>query len=182
MPEAVDRHGAWPYVTPLDSSPQDGFRGRGTVLRLRLRAAVHRTKLTRALAEGVDPDAGDELALRARQLTSERARKAFAHTLRRTIAEAHLPASTRARVSIIDGGAVRDAEDAIAGLIERLLSPLPVRAQGVALLERILTNADGVRSTSGASPARFGRRSVMPPLHWICGSQGYTSSRSLYKA
>jgi len=143
MPEAVDRHGAWPYVTPLDSSPQDGFRGRGTVLRLRLRAAVHRTKLTRALAEGVDPDAGDELALRTRQLTGERARKAFAHTLRRTIAEAHLPASTRARVSIIDGGAVRDAEDAIAGLIERLLSPLPVRAQGMALLERILTNADG---------------------------------------
>jgi len=46
-------------------------------------------------------------------------------------------------VSIIDGGAVRDAEAAIAEMIERLLSPLPVRAEGMAMLERILTNADG---------------------------------------
>jgi len=143
MPEMVDPHGAWPYIMPLDSSPYDGSDGRANALRLRLRAAIHRTKLTRALAEGVDPSTDDELALRARQLTSERSRKAFVRSLRRTIAEAHLPARTRARVSIIDGGAVRDVEAAIAEMIERLLSPLPVRAEGMAMLERILTNADG---------------------------------------
>jgi len=90
----------------------------------------------------VDPSADDELALRARQLTSDRSRKALARSLRRTIAEAHPPASTRARVSIIDRGAVLDAEAAIAGMIEPLLSPLPVQAEGVAMLERMLANVD----------------------------------------
>jgi len=142
MPEPVDPYSARPYTTRLDSSPYDGSDGRANSLRLRLRTAVHRTKLTRALAEGVDPSADDELALRARQLTSDRSRKALARSLRRTIAEAHLPASTRARVSIIDRGAVLDAEAAIAGMIEPLLSPLPVQAEGVAMLERILANVD----------------------------------------
>jgi hypothetical protein len=49
---------------------------------------------------------------------------------------------TRARVVIINRGAVLDAEDAIAAMIERLSSPRPVRAEGMAMLERILNNAD----------------------------------------
>ena len=143
MPETVDPRSARHYTTPLDSIRDAGSGGRTNSLRLRLRTAVHRTKLTRALAEGVDPSAGDQLALRARQLTSERSRKMLARSLRRTIAEAHLPASTRARVSIIDRRGVLNAEAAIVEMIERLLSPLPVQAEGMAVLERILTNADG---------------------------------------
>ena len=45
-------------------------------------------------------------------------------------------------LSIIDRRAVRDAEPAIAEMIERLLGPRPVQAAGMAMVERILTNAD----------------------------------------
>ena len=67
----------------------------------------------------------------------------LAGSLRRTIAEARRPARTRSAVPFIDRGAVLDAEAAIAEMIERLLAPRPVEAQGMAMLERIVTNADG---------------------------------------
>jgi len=38
---------------------------------------------------------------------------------------------------------VLNAEAAIAEMIERLLRPRPVQVKGMAMLERILTNADG---------------------------------------
>jgi len=57
MPETVDPRGAGPYGMPLDSSPDYGSRGRTNALRRRRRAALHSTKLTRALAERVDPSA-----------------------------------------------------------------------------------------------------------------------------
>ena len=62
--------------------------------------------------------------------------------MRRTIAEAHKPAMTRSRIVIIHRAAVLEAEDAIAAMIDRLTSPEPVRAEGMAIAERILTNAD----------------------------------------
>src|ERR1700748_2475701 len=123
MPSMVDPYGARPFTTPLDSIPDSGSDRRANSLRLWLRTSVHRAKLTRTLAEGADPSASDELALRARQLTSERNRKTFARSLRRSIAEAHRPARTRGVMSIIDRRAVLDAEPAIAELIQRLLAP-----------------------------------------------------------
>jgi hypothetical protein len=109
---------------------------------VRLRVAVHRGELTRALAEGADPGATYELAVRGRQLTSQRYRRALARSLRRTIAEAHKLGMTRAQIAVINRGAVLGAEDALVELIERLGSPNPVQARGMAILERILTNAD----------------------------------------
>jgi len=142
MPSMVDPHGARPFTTPLDSIPDQGSDRRASSLRLRLRTSVHRARLTRALAEGADPVASDELALRARRLTSERTRRTFARGLRRSIAEARRPARTRGVLSIIDRRAVLEAEAAIAEVIERLLAPRPVQAAGMAMVERILTNAD----------------------------------------
>ena len=123
MPSMVDPYGARPFTTPLDSIPDRRSDRRASSLRIRLRTNVHRARLTRALAEGADPGASDELALRARQLTSERNRKTLARSLRRSIAEAHRPARTRGVMSIIDRRAVLDAEPAIAELIERFLAP-----------------------------------------------------------
>ena len=142
MPSMVDPYGARPFVTSLDSFPDHGSEDRAVSLRLWFRTSVHRAKLTCALAEGADPGASGELALRARQLTGERNRKALARSLRRAIAEAHRPRRTRAAVSIIDRRAVLDAEPAIVEMIERLLGPRPVQAAGMAMLERVLTNAD----------------------------------------
>jgi len=142
MPNTIGPNGAQPYTKPLESISARGSDRQANLLRLRLRTGVHRGKLTRALAEGADPRESDELALRAQKLTSDRSRKALARTLRRSIAEAYLPAHTRARVSIIDRRGVLDAESAIRAMVERLLGPRPVHAQGMAMLERILTNAD----------------------------------------
>jgi hypothetical protein len=142
MPSMVDPYGARPFTPPLDSIPDSGPDRCASSLRVWLRTSVNRAKLTRALAEGAEPGASDELALRARQLTSERHRATLARSLRRSIAEAHRPARTRGALSIINSRAVLVAEPAIAEMIGRLLGPRPVQAPGMAMLDQILTNAD----------------------------------------
>jgi hypothetical protein len=107
----------------------------------RLRVAVGRRALTRGLSEGADPASSPELSVRAAQLTSRRTRKQLARALRRTIAEAHRPALTRSRVVIIRRAAVLDAEAALKVMVERLGSSEPVRAEGMAIAERMLTDA-----------------------------------------
>jgi hypothetical protein len=111
-------------------------------LSLRTRVALHRHGLTRALAEGADPTARPELAVRAAQLTSERNRRGVARTLCRVIAEAHEPPINPFQVAFIRRPAVLEAQDAIGAMIERLRSPRPVCAEGMAMAERIITNAD----------------------------------------
>ena len=95
---------------------------------LRILVAAKRSALIRELAEGADPGASSELTLLASQLTSDRSRKRLAGTWRRTIAEAHQPARTRARVVIIRRGAVLEAQDVLRAMIERLTGPQPVSA------------------------------------------------------
>ena len=142
MPALTDPYRARPYVEPSDTTRERGPKRRAHTLPVRMRAALNRREITRALAEGVDPMTRDELSLRADQLTSTRTRATLARAMRRTIAEAHKPAMTRSRVLIIRRGAVLQAEDAITALIERLTDHEPVRAEGMAIAERILTNAD----------------------------------------
>jgi Mg2+/Co2+ transporter CorC len=137
-----DPYRARPLAEPIDFIGVGAPGSRTASTTLRLRGAVHRSKLTHQLARGADPLATDELAHRARQLIGERNRKMLARSLRRTIVEAHRPAMTRARMVIINRVAALEAQKAIEGMIERLVSPHPVRAKGMALLERILSNAD----------------------------------------
>ncbi len=157
-------------------------------LRLHFRTAVHRATLTRSLADGADPTGNGELALRTRQLTSERTRTMLARTLRWSIADARRPARTRSAVPIIDRPAVLDAQAAIAEMIERLLSARPVQAQGMALLERIITNAEGGsplynssqsgalrRTVSGATAALDAQSAHLHELRWPCNRFAPTS-------
>jgi hypothetical protein len=123
----------------------------------RVRVAVGRRALTRALSEGADPVSSPELSVRAVQLTSSRNRKQVARTLRRTISESHRPALTRSRVVIIRRAAVLDAEDALKVMIERLGNSEPVRAEGMAIAERILTDADWSPLYSPAEPGELRR-------------------------
>jgi hypothetical protein len=141
MPAIADPYGARPYDAS-STTFRDGGSARRSPFRLRIRTALHRAEFTRALADGAEPDARPELALRAAQLTSDRGRRTLARTLSRTIAETYKPAMTRSRSIIIRRDAVLDAEDAINTMIERLRSSKPIQAQGMALAERILTNAD----------------------------------------
>jgi hypothetical protein len=110
---------------------------------VRMRVAANRDQLTRELADGADPGSSPERALRAAQLTSNRRRKRLERTLRRTISEAHNPhLPTRSRVVIINRAAVLDADQAIKAMIARLSDAEPVHAKGMAIAERMLTNAE----------------------------------------
>jgi hypothetical protein len=128
---------------PSSDSPRVGFTA--AVPRSifpRLRVAVGRRALTRELSEGADPASSPECSVRAAQLTSSRNRRQLARTLRRTIGEAHRLPMTRSRVVIIRRAAVLDAEDALKVMIDRLGSSELVLAGGMAIAERILTDAD----------------------------------------
>lgn len=139
MPPIAD-----PYANrPLEGATETPFRtADAPSLRVRVATAVHRLRLTRALAYGAPESQTPELALCARRLTCMRRRRALARTLRRTIDEAHRPRLAWARLGLIRRGAVRDAHDAINELIIRLNGPAPVRAEGMAMVEMMLTNAD----------------------------------------
>jgi hypothetical protein len=142
MPAIANLHRGRPYEPPSDAVRHpDSGAGLSRSVPVRIRAASQRGGLTRALAEGADPTARPEFALRAAQLTSWRNRKRLARTLGRTIAEAHGPAMTRSRVVIIRRAAVLDAEAAITAMIERLGSAKPVEPKGMAIIERMITNA-----------------------------------------
>ncbi len=138
MPAIAD-----PYSIRSRSVPvaEPALDDRGPSLKARVHVALHRTAVTRALAEGSDPGFGEELALCASRLTSRRGRRLVARSLRRAVAQAHRQPIGRYR-GLIRRGAVLDAEDAIHAMIDRLGSPEPVRAQGMAMAEMILTNAD----------------------------------------
>jgi hypothetical protein len=126
----------------IDTRPTDRGVAASRSLVMRMRVAASRDRLTRELAEGTEPGSSPERGLRAAQLTSDRRRKQLARTLRRTISEAHQPGLTRSRVVIINRAQVVDAEHAINAMVARLGYAEPVRAEGMAIAQRILTNAD----------------------------------------
>jgi hypothetical protein len=109
-------------------------------------------RLTRELAAGADRGSSPQLALRAEQLTGSRHRKQLTTTLRRVISEARDRRPASSRVVIINRAAVLDAEDAIDALIARLSYAEPLRAEGMAIAERMLSNADGSPLYNPAEP------------------------------
>jgi hypothetical protein len=64
---------------------------------------------------------------------------------------------TRLRVVIIRRRAVLDAEEAITAMIERLNGAEPVRPEGMALAERILTNGERSPLYNAAHPGALAR-------------------------
>jgi hypothetical protein len=101
---------------------------------------THRRSLTRALSEGASPTVSPALTLRSEQLTSERRRRTLARTLRRAVYEALHPMPRRIAFGLARRGALIDAQDAIDILVKRLRSPEPVAAEGVALVERMVSD------------------------------------------
>jgi hypothetical protein len=146
MPAIAD-----PYFAQYPTS-RNHDRARRVRVRVRVRTALYRGELTRALAEGADPTESHEFTLRAGQLTSARSRRSLARAMRRTLDEAHRPPLARSRAVIIRRGAVLGAEDAIRSMIDQLESAEPLRARGLAMAERILTNADGSPLYNRAGP------------------------------
>jgi hypothetical protein len=143
MPPIVDPYNGRPFEAIAETMPNPAPSWEPVhPLAVRIRTAVHRVPLTRALAEGAEPSASEELGLRAGQLASDRQRRSLARTLRRTINEARKPRLARARMAMVRRSAVLDAEGAISAMIDRVTSPVPVCPQGMAMAEMILNNAD----------------------------------------
>jgi hypothetical protein len=121
-------------------------------VRTRIHETTKRGAFTCALAAGADPLTQTELASRAAQLITRRERVTIARSLSRMLQEAHVSRATVAAPALIRRAAVRDAEDVIDAVINRLEGPHPVSPRGMAQIWRLLTNADNSPLYNNAAP------------------------------
>lgn len=135
MPTSRDPHGARALAEPIDKSPVGAPDSRTALMPLRVRVAVHRSKLTYRLARGADPDATDELALRARQLLYPEQRRAVAAVLRNILDAAEAASSSTCSGRRAEVSAVIGSRDRLVRLIDSLRGGAPMTAAAVAAAE-----------------------------------------------
>ena len=102
-----------------------------------LLALVHRSRLDRQLAEGVDPDQSPALSLRARQLQGMRPRRSLANSLERDIEMTErYPDGAALPISRAE---VTRARPLLLLLLERLREPGAVSPRGVVMVRLLLS-------------------------------------------
>lgn len=116
----------------------------------RLRVALQRPALDGELADGVDPVASPALAFRAAQLTSDRKRERISATIARVLAEAERSPSGWSAAVPVNREELAESRSLLIQIEATLQSEQPVYCQGMAMLQRLLTD--------GASPL-YGRSS-----------------------
>jgi hypothetical protein len=123
----------------------------GAVHTLLLRVAVrtHRAWLDRQLAEGRRPDSDPELALRARQLTSEGVRHRLASALLRCVDVAGRKPRRRSPAAPLDRRAVLEASALLIQLAQRLDAKDAVNPRGVAMVKQLITDGCGPLYAAG---------------------------------
>ena len=126
---------------PLSLPRGEGWRSR---IRLALIASWRAAELDRQLAAGAGPDASALLAIRGERLTSRRYRARVAAGLARAVRDAEATTHGFSAAVRTDRREVIAARTVLATLDRRLRAAEPVSAQGIALLESLLTD--------GASP------------------------------
>jgi len=112
----------------------------GARLGLRVNAAWHSVTLDRELADGVNPETSAARALRAKNLTSRRGRSRVADGLAGAVRSVTEPSSGLTAALRPHGSEVLNARSVITALERRLRGSSPVSAQGVAMLETLLTD------------------------------------------
>ena len=123
-----------------------------------LRAAFSHDPLDRALARGVDPTGGPLLAARAAQLARRRHRVTLARTLRRTVDEALQPRPpARAAAVPFARAQVRADADHVLALADRLDAPQPACVTGIAMAQRLVTDAVASPLYADCDPDVLGR-------------------------
>lgn len=125
-----------------------------TGLRLRLNVRWRRQSLTRALADGADPDASEELTHVARELIGMRMRQRLAAGVDRMLRSATEPVVPWSATVPLNRREIVDAHDELSDLADRLRASEPVPVHAVARIALLLTE--------GSSPLydRFATRSV----------------------
>jgi hypothetical protein len=112
------------------------------MIHLRLRVATHRDLLDSLLARGADPTNQPALTMRAAQLGSRRHRRTLARSLRRTVEEAGASRPpTRATAVVTARAQILAATGDVLALADRLDSAQPAHTTGVAIAQRLLTDA-----------------------------------------
>src|ERR1700742_115425 len=148
-------------LTTVPRHPRTQERPRS--LSLHAYVVAHRRSLTLELSEGANPALSPALTLRAEQLTSGRRRRSLARALRSTVQEAVHPIPRRASFGLVRRGAVIDAQDAIDILVKRLRSPEPIAPEGVALMERMLSDGAWSPLYNGGPAGALRRLVVLAP-------------------
>ena len=113
----------------------------------RVLMTLRQVHLDDQLADGVDPVARRELALRAGQLIEPRRRARFARSLRRAISAAELPAHHRlpgrGAAVPVNRAAVLEARPELEALADDLVEISHPNPRGVALAVRLLRDGAG---------------------------------------
>jgi len=133
------------FTAPIDGalrSPSAGFRPHPS-LPLRLRVRLHGAELTRRLADGADPLASPELAMRARQLTAPREIRACVRGLERALREAATPSRALTAQAPLQRAEIRAAHPFLLNLAQRLREIEDPRPAGVARILLLLTDGCG---------------------------------------
>ena len=105
------------------------------------RACGHR--LDRQLANGASPDKTELLALRAQLLVRPATRRRIARTFAGVLQEATVPCPRHSSRVPVQAESVRTSADAIQALIDRLETPAPLAAHGIAHARLLLEDGAG---------------------------------------
>ncbi len=109
----------------------------------RLAARAFAGRLDELLASGASPESSVLLAVRAHDLVTDRHRCSLATAMDRIVSEATAAGPRRVTAVPVNWDAVLVAETDLRELAERLRTPAPVPARGVALVDRLLTDGKG---------------------------------------
>lgn len=112
-------------------------------LTTRVAALLSRARLDRELAAGIAPACTPTHTLRADQLVAAPTRAVLADALDAVIATAVRPPAPLSAAAPLRRAAVLEERAALEQLAARLRDPAPVRARGVALTRRLLTDGAG---------------------------------------
>ena len=109
---------------------------------LRLEARWSHWSLDERLAAGFDPSSDPVLAMRAEQLCAPRHRRRLADWLERLAHDSEVAWPGMSAAVPIVRGQVSEARDSLRRLADLLRNAGRVRPRGVAMIERLLTDAD----------------------------------------
>lgn len=119
-----------------------------------LRVRLSPWTLDTELAGGIDPASDPALALRAAQLCSPRHRRRLASWVERLARQSEMDARPGLSSAVpLDGERVAEARESLLRIAQVLRGPTAVSARGVAMLQRLLTDARSALYTDTANGA-----------------------------
>jgi hypothetical protein len=130
-------------VSAFAAASPPGFGRRKTTLEDHLIARMLGRSLDRELAAGVSLRVSTAHAARAKQLTTDRTRRAVANRLERLVERAKGPVSRFQLTSVPSRDQVHEANCVIRAIAARLRSAEPLEARGIACLKTLLSDPAG---------------------------------------